>query len=531
MGQIYGGANTTPVWLRHSQIDIQSIEGDLPVVQWLSDFAATSNIEDQHYRNQRLAALIRGEDGQGRLTETLASLLGRFISRTPWFSRLWVVQEIGLSRHAVFVWEHISFGCSDLLQALVRAPDSLPARDDTATRIFGFITIITDVYLGARRTASPLDTGFRIWFTQVIQLLASKPHDKAFALYGLLKEAGVELCKPNYDTPLDEVYWHYTVQITKTSTSGGAVLLEGLTGIRQVSSMASWVGDWSTIRGPRRIRKILIPNRRYQYSIRLRENDQHLLVKGVRTELIAQRADLSFVDFFYDPNDVAQATSISCKQITDDVWRQKIETSREIRSALTVMWNLTVFRNCMEFARSSSSSSEPSSNVVRELFELLDVGSSDPASLASFERLIGMVEGQCVPHSTIDVVHAEAGLARDMKVMESEEEHMEWVRKPEYHIMRSLLTDASVYYTWMTIIASLLHQTLIRTASGRLGFATYTVAVGDSVFRFQGSEAPAIIRSHGEHYHWITSWAYITGAMDHDIYPEDDDRIDWYTFV
>ncbi|KAK5173108.1 uncharacterized protein LTR77_003230 [Saxophila tyrrhenica] len=522
MGKTYAAAEIVLTWLHHSRLRIERYEECLYAATWLAGYAELAHIQDCEERDRKLIAWIE-ENNPLFLDEAL----DEFYWQTPWFNRLWCVQEVALSQRAVFVWEDVMIDPWALSEANDRTRQILKRlnkSETTAYRVTWTVIGLTKVYLEARGNLS--------WTPSLLVKLASKPEDNAFALHGLLTAAGVPLPAPDYSMPLAEIYWHYTVQIMK---SGGLGLLEGLTGLEQLSSAPSWVANWNYAANYVKFKPAPQREFRYHYDVQFAENDRHLLVRGVSNDMVSQRARFRSLDLV-DP--ARELTSLLDVPSLEDFWREAIETSIECSEALVLMWNLKALKSFVGLAQTTNKLTDPrkeeDAGSGREMFELLRTSraiASETIDFPAFTRLISHIRGRSLIAPDHEVPLTGSTLDDQILALSTNPKHAAWQERIELQILRTVRAHPTSWAAFLVITLSFRYQTMFRTESGKLGLAPHSIAAGDSVFMCQGSWAPAIIRREGEHYRWVTSRAYIMDRMEYDIYPEDDDKLQYYTFV
>ncbi|KAF3049630.1 hypothetical protein E8E11_004980 [Didymella keratinophila] len=129
--------------------------------------------------------------------------------KQEWFSRGWVVREVGLARQELVIWGDTEFSWHDLMRVLVwrhqRAAKTItiPAEDRFRSHLEAYEAqhkgiICTFYQEGAWKPCSLLDY---IHFARALQL--KDPRDRVFAFLDLAKDSTRELVvMPNYtDTP------------------------------------------------------------------------------------------------------------------------------------------------------------------------------------------------------------------------------------------------------------------------------------------------------------------------------------------
>jgi hypothetical protein len=220
MRDIYRSATGVIVWLGESDRDIRK------AILFLGDVQ----------RGEENSILDRLSDAN--VYERYALGLGKIFNK-PWFSRLWVVQEILVARvpplalcgHKWILW-------ANLISAMV----STALADTQKKRLFK--DPITRLFFAVLAARSGLDVGSR--FKSLEKLLigtsdreTSLPHDKIYALLALLPSIPKDL-QPDYGQPLSIVFQQAMVHLLKLTHNFLTNVLK-----RQSSELPSWCIDFS----------------------------------------------------------------------------------------------------------------------------------------------------------------------------------------------------------------------------------------------------------------------------------------------
>jgi hypothetical protein len=128
MGNIYGSAALVLAWLGESGTDDSMIARLVGIANYLWYFEAGGTVESS------AIPVLESSINDGLIKDTFESLLER-----SWFERIWVVQEVALAKHAIFLigshWCIVAALC-DLWSAICTSPENHHARSlITGTRI------------------------------------------------------------------------------------------------------------------------------------------------------------------------------------------------------------------------------------------------------------------------------------------------------------------------------------------------------------------------------------------------------------
>lgn len=166
----------------------------------------------------------------------------------PWFSRVWIIQEVSLAHDAVVHCGNSQIQWMTMLKALwllnqgdylnfISWHDVSRTMDETLPALDFFITTCVENW----RSTEGSDL-----FNLLVRhrsALASNPLDKVYGLLGLVTNSTNLGIKPNYEIDVTDLYFNVAVSIIKHSGS-----LDILTVPRHVDSkfqLPSWVPDWS----------------------------------------------------------------------------------------------------------------------------------------------------------------------------------------------------------------------------------------------------------------------------------------------
>lgn len=214
MGRIYSSAEAVLVWLGEGDAETQAAADDLRTI--LVDYvAATEDQIAQGAFRGSLPYVDEAPDGLSRFG-VLVARLSRFFS-LPWFWRAWVVQEVWLSRKAVF---HLGRNIVEW-NTIWKAHTWMRIRAFNTPGIQQITLPLVWSTLGTRSKAQVLNLasslGLLDLVLQSLDLKASDPRDKVFALLGLAEEthsgritSNHHLIYPDYTKSTSAVFADFT---------------------------------------------------------------------------------------------------------------------------------------------------------------------------------------------------------------------------------------------------------------------------------------------------------------------------------
>lgn len=158
--------------------------------------------------------------------------------RLPWFTRIWVLQEVARARKAVLMGENT---CGSF--------DSIRKGFKFAQLVKALEGAICDPLPGALS----IEPRKPVSATEILELLSStnacyatEPRDKVFALFGMIDSAQEHGLIADYKMDTEEVYTRITLYIIQSSRK--LDVLAYCSGENNVLSLPSWVPDWSAKR-------------------------------------------------------------------------------------------------------------------------------------------------------------------------------------------------------------------------------------------------------------------------------------------
>ena len=221
MRNIYARATSVEIWLGNSDVDI-----DL-AMEFLASDKVVSNEEG-------LASAIPGL---------------RKILHKPWWSRMWVVQEVIVPKKDPRV--HCGYTCISwfrirILFTMILAREQIEERvqvlevSDVDFRDLLGLTGIRDSWHGDHGPKGSLDLASMLISTSNRD--ARDPRDHVFALLGLLPDGQIDL-EIDYHQEIATVYQRAMSEAMKSA--GNTELLYQAVGPRQVDNLPSWCVDFS----------------------------------------------------------------------------------------------------------------------------------------------------------------------------------------------------------------------------------------------------------------------------------------------
>lgn len=280
MGQIYSEAEKVIVWLGEST---PQSEIAFKYFQRIYNIVTKTRLLFKQTRS-----LLAIDKELGRLkaecekyrVQNIPLLDGVFkdIYSRSWFSRVWTIQEVALSRHTVMLCgtTEISFAAfvsgSSSLSVIENRPWAenpllglgllagsvglhslmMRALENRPRKHYKVSDETTKSFPGDPK----LKTGLKR--STILQLAhaktATEPRDKVYALHGLFEALGIPLIKDkevDYNKPTEDIYFYET--LAAISEESSLDVFYSLTGNENIDfpNLPSWIPDWSDTTSPR----------------------------------------------------------------------------------------------------------------------------------------------------------------------------------------------------------------------------------------------------------------------------------------
>ncbi|KAL9066322.1 MAG: hypothetical protein Q9161_007614 [Pseudevernia consocians] len=261
MGHIYTQAKMVFVYLGEAgQWDAVGIKHMISLIKMArivhgESFEHLSDVDRNRVirlREPRNAGLPGGpNEFLGRLTEDMKSTAAQAVVARPWFTRVWVIQEVALSSSATVLLGPYQFPfdvffayLAAILKLGLSKPKPSMTKEANMDSAFAFITItrLADLKMKRKRF------GLVELLGRFRKSRASDPRDKIYSLLGLANDIDQTLT-PDYSKSDNDVYLDYAYHLVQTGNAMEMLLHAGIAQDREktevASTLPSWVPDWS----------------------------------------------------------------------------------------------------------------------------------------------------------------------------------------------------------------------------------------------------------------------------------------------
>ncbi|KAK3692431.1 heterokaryon incompatibility protein-domain-containing protein [Podospora appendiculata] len=258
MKDIYASAAFLAIWLGDALAaptqESQNVDDALDLIHELYSASKAPGFADRTVSRQDALAK-RGAMQQ------LASLL-----RQPWFSRLWIIQEVAASASPVFLFRYtpipLNFLTRTVIMHCIQLQELLPGPQLewwnasrnlmllyrlAATRQKALAQAKAAAPAAAAAGAAAEDTNVSTALLGLLRLAqarfkATDPRDYLYALLGLLGTDDIPRdLRPDYSLPFEHVFHKFTIYLIKGTNTISFLYCSGM---YKLAGVPSWVPDW-----------------------------------------------------------------------------------------------------------------------------------------------------------------------------------------------------------------------------------------------------------------------------------------------
>jgi hypothetical protein len=361
--------------------------------------------------------------------------------------------------------------------------------------------------------------------------LASDPHDKVYALYGILEKLGteLELPDPDYGKPFEVTYQDVTAAVMHFDNS--------LSLLKQACTSTlpcSWTPDFRDTEinsFPPGIFNASKDRKTYFFRIKA---SQALYISGFDIDGTIVECTDSFTEL--PSSSLLDAIRAGDQQVQDpSTVRESIEQHLQIIRKLRSWARMGICSTqCREFfeSQTSQSTTGASSNpllvrdhdALRELALIWEFGVE-----TSFRRVVRQWQSYLLTGTWIDNAFRVGAHSADLdsktndyfKTIDQLGVPEATISSLEWKILIAIYSDARIRVIHEAICARYVGKIMFVTRNGYIGFAKDTVAVGDRAVLFSGLDVPMILRqSDTEHVYQLISPSYIHRGMHGELLPK-----------
>lgn len=240
MRQIYEGAKKTRIWLGPED------ENTWKAFSLMRKLVSAKSAQDAKKDTRFYYEM--GVNGQSEYGlpypldpsfKAFSALLGR-----EWFSRVWIIQEVAVSKRVALECGHWSISWDDFVSSIDYATTiiipGIWANTTNCQRIFQLVAARASVSMKYEQSLLSLVSLYR-------NFNATDMRDKIYSLLGVAQESGMDalLIRPDYTTEASEVYRNFTISILQQSKVLDILSVPRVSNASGFNHLPSWVADWS----------------------------------------------------------------------------------------------------------------------------------------------------------------------------------------------------------------------------------------------------------------------------------------------
>ncbi|KAI0811326.1 heterokaryon incompatibility protein-domain-containing protein [Xylaria sp. FL0064] len=444
------------------------------VLVWLGEEVEGESIEPLISLSQKMATMDLASLPEGRIARQDAVGFNRvhilaltYLLDMPWFRRVWIVQEVAVSREAILFCGYKSIDWSDLC-LIVQLEDGMTLMGVNNQVVMDIVTGI-DLERTAMREKIP--TTLLQALLRHRMSLASDNRDKIFALLGICRN---ENLKADYHLSSEEVYKRFTTSYMCQHRSLDIITAPSGPIARRPSGMPSWVPDWSAVdvAFPLALRTQLFPEMDYQATLNSKwtpafSEDGNIL-----------RVEAQFLD------------EVDVLGVVRKPFRPKKLDMNALFRQMQSDFNTSAswYRICLKHAKNWDDLYAPTGEALFDACWQLFMAGCSPAEYEQCRR-------QCERVWTVYRVYTLAARLHLLPL---------WALKMKHQVSKlagrrlskaqRIIDEAQENDLQFRVRRAVSHRRVMRTRQGYLGLAPATTQVEDRVVLIKGMRAPAILR-------------------------------------
>ncbi|KAI1411728.1 heterokaryon incompatibility protein-domain-containing protein [Hypoxylon sp. FL1857] len=503
MGQIYTAAEQVVVWLG-SKIEPAWEE----TFQDLSKFAdACAASKDNNYQKRLL-------DLAGKID---SKTLNDMFWGVTWFSRVWVVQEVALSKTATFIYGKVTLKYFNLIKSwsdLYSTHKGVSLVQNLNQTLYnGFGTHI--VSLQGPRRALAITEGYdsvEELFRQASRLLATEPRDKVYGLRGLLVSYGISLPDADYRKPLESIYMETTKGIMEFRKCLNLISCYYVS-----DDWPSWVPDWKTSLPPSSPKGDYHASRPSKGTFEFVDLPSGSLGLRVAATIIGDVSSALGICLLgrYRTAEALKTDNVLA-QVEEQIapgWKEKrLQQGDDVAKFLAV-YNIRILRCVLDYMEKESSGQD---SWREDLYEIV-------FNQASMDEKLDMRK----PFSQwLDILGD-----LPVKPLQGPGTLSSIDDSPEMAIYKRISANGNVSELHELFTASSYFWTFFKTNSGAFGAGAHAIRAGDKLALVGGVITPMVVRHvYGDTYR-IVSPVYVCRIMQGEAWPKDSSSLTSITII
>jgi hypothetical protein len=254
MPLIYSNAKRVLVWLDLPNAKFNSFE-DLFNFDFNISTSSASSANHTERASRILHEHVKMLESQGPKDEdpysdtlTIANAFSLLFD-SPWFTRLWVVQEVGMAKSVRALIGDATIDFVDLIRFILRLERKTLLMDQLGLFVAGKANVFTTFPARSRELSGEVDDDWD--FLEMLEVTrAQKSSDPRDYIYALLGHPSAIICdmpivEPDYNKTAQELFFEVTMKILQQTRSLRILSAVHHTDDYKLENASSWIPRWS----------------------------------------------------------------------------------------------------------------------------------------------------------------------------------------------------------------------------------------------------------------------------------------------
>jgi hypothetical protein len=502
MRDIYSHARQTTVWLGDSSVNSYSAMALIPRLALVRKQIEEAGPEEHH----RLIA----KAANGYIPNNLPPISDpgyrgiALLLHRPWFSRVWIIQELAVSKLPIVQCGVSSVLWTELVRAvtLLYALNHLTEEGENFLRIQAIEATRLSVINGNEMPLLPLLISYR-------SFQATDPKDKIYALYGVANRVDMHKLSlvPNYALSTAEAYSQLATTILRNSNNLDILSVPRIAKDSAISTHPSWVPDWTSANDCFFLRSRRKSADRYMFNFQATPPAHGSEVTFADADTVLGLSG-HFVDIIDQVGVVPEMENLQSK-------RKHRMTQYAARYYLINNWER------VSLARSGTAYITGGTHLDA-YWQTIIVGDITNGYLTTKEEFMAWNKF----NNPGIIRHLPLGNTKGLLTLIG----LFSLLHHAFQVYFQKKQFASLYkkaYGFLTKAPVLLQRRIFRTKKGYIGLASEFAQEGDRIGLFKGGAVPLVARPNGKRWNLIGD-CYVHGIMNGEAFKEEDCETVWF---
>jgi hypothetical protein len=503
MGKIYQLAKFVVIWLGEPAEGSELLGGLVPAFLKAKRKRAAANDERTLLE---MTAANRKYYGIPHWSSTAYLALCHAVTR-PWFSRVWIIQEISLATNAVVY-------CGSWNMPWVSLVEAVEFVQNIGLGIFDHLLHAQSLQVlqwSRARVANGVQQDLLSLLLRHQSAQATDPKDKIYALHGLASDSHV--IEINYSQSLEEVYADVAMKLLEHGQSLDILSVAYLHENENLKGLPSWVPDWS-VGNYVHLPLLLQLGDEEGYGLDFRaagQTESHPIFKnggkilgisGLIVDDIVACSPTLQMHSYYNMFDFRLGPQTLMKRLEDEGVLHHWEKVAELRSRKSYVTGEAILDAYWQTLCAFPLDREVEA-VQREFAAYRNFNSLHRWLVGLLLDTLGL-DYTNWPYKVLNIIGSIILLFFRV---------LGWTSNPDS--------------TFPSLTVASRGRKMVRTRKGYIGLASQFVSLGDKVGLFQGSKVPLIVRRKGPYWQLLGE-SYIYGMMSGECFDEDKCDLMWF---